>query len=311
MGVSAPSDGGVNRCRQWWFIAPHEGFAQAALSACPSWLSGRSTLDGTGTDRGRGFYSQVLALSHSATAEGPPAPFGSMKLNAVRQGRHHLCHLALMVPGDISAGTGFGQDNHGLSPPCCTKALCLTGAGWKRPAGRRGAACEAAALPTKGPGASPLGAHLHVSTVQHGMAWCVHAAQASHSRHGGHWAQGMVPCHRILWEHTGPSGSRLLPGVQAAGDLTAEQESLHDGAQFPSHSWAVRYESPRWGDGSWTTCMLSGSMCGASGAGAVGNSTRVLTGRGSLPLPTAEASPQRDGTCCIKLTAASPLPTAC
>lgn len=34
--------------------------------------------------------------------------------------------------------------------------------------------------------------------------------------------------------------------------------------------------------------MLSGSMCGARGAGAVGNSTCVLTGQGSLPLPTAE-----------------------
>lgn len=135
-----------------------------------------------------------------------------------------------------------------------------------------------------------MGAHLHVGTAQHGMAWCVHAAQASHSHHGGHWAQGMVPCHHVLREHTGPSEAQLLPGAQA--DLAAEQESLHDMGQFPSHSWAVGHESPHWGGGSGTTRMLSGSMCGAAGAGSVGNSTPVLTERGSVPLPTTEPGPK-------------------
>lgn len=164
-------------------------------------------------------------------AEGPPAPFGSMKLNAVRLGRHHLCHLALTVPEDISAGTGFGQDNCSSSLPCCTKTLCLAGAGWKRPAARQGAACEPAALPTKGPGLSPSGAHLH---------------------------------------HTGPSRARLLPKAQTAGDLKAEQESLHDagtisqlqlgcGVGGPPLGWWVGDYTPAvwqhvwgpWSRGSW------------------------------------------------------------
>lgn len=133
----------------------------------------------------------------------------------------------------------------------------------------------------------------HPPACQHGTAWhglvcpcCAGVPRLSWGTPGS----GMVLFHHVLREHTEPSGAQLLPRAQAVRDLMAEQEALHAVGQRPSHSWAARYESPHCRGGSGTTRVLSGSTCGASGAGAVGNSTRVLMG-GSLPLPTAETGP--------------------
>lgn len=139
----------------------------------------------------------------------------------------------------------------------------------------------------------------HVS-AQHGTARCAHAAQASHGRHRGRWAQGTVPSHCVPCEHTGTGRAQLLPGPQAVG--TPQQNRRHrvaqDDSPAPAGLWgtsaqvrgdtrAVRQRvRGLWRRGSW---QLHG----------------VPTGRGSLSLPT--PAPSWGGEDLLLRLAAAPL----
>lgn len=142
----------VTRCGQWLFSAPRGLCRGSVLSRSLALRKERCAWNGR--RRGGGFHSRVLALSHSAMAEGAPAPFGSLTPRAARLGRRQLCHPVLVVPGTFLQGLALPRTTVFVTSLLHHSTLLR----WKRPAGRQGA-CEPAALATKGPGASPLGAH--------------------------------------------------------------------------------------------------------------------------------------------------------